>query len=193
MPSSKSFHSCLSTHAGTDRILKFERTRLEPGYSQGFLLSATPDFVLIGRISDDYALDGFTIYRTDTIDRYCVMTERHDLIHHSLRRLHGKDYLKKALRFPLASFTHIDQLPLLQKHFPLLTIHIEEIRDDACWIGTIAKMTPRCLYLDMIGTEGEWCDRRRFRLADITRIDVGARYEEALWAYAKEGETKGKR
>lgn len=186
------FVTRLSTHIGTDQVLRFDRTWLSEGnYHCGFLLAATPDFVLIRMIGDDYALDGFTIFRTDTVGRYRVMTERHDLIHHSLRRLHGKDYLKKALRFPLASFTHIEQLPLLQQHFPLLTIRIEEIRDDACWIGTIAKMTPRCLYLDLIGTEGEWEGQRRFRYADITRIDVGARYEEALWAYSES--VKGKR
>ncbi len=64
--------------------------------------------------------------------------------------------------------------------FPLLSFH-PEIRDrDVCYIGPVLKLTAQTCLIDDLGPGAEWSGARRLRLADITRIDFGGGYEQAL-------------
>lgn len=63
----------------------------------------------------------------------------------------------------------------------LVTIHIEEVRTDVCFIGRPVRVGPRVLRLREITPEAEWTDEpSRWRLPDITRVEIGGSYEAAL-------------
>lgn len=74
-----------------------------------------------------------------------------------------------------------------------MTIHTERVEPGVCFIGTpIGEITDR-VTLREITPEAEWEDEeelRSWKLADITRIEFGGRYEEALLALCEGKVTK---
>lgn len=64
---------------------------------------------------------------------------------------------------------------------PVTTVFVEDDRPQVCWIGAVVSVGEQALRLLEIDTQGEW--RRKSRsidLEDITRIEFGGGYEEAL-------------
>ena len=69
----------------------------------------------------------------------------------------------------------------VQKESSLVTIYRETVKPDTCWIGKITKMTEREVSMLEIGPDAEWRDKpTTFKLKEITEIDFGGGYEEAL-------------
>ena len=67
------------------------------------------------------------------------------------------------------------------KHFPLVTIHLEEVDPDVCYIGKVSGVDKEFVKLMCITPDGEWEEEESFYyLKDITRIDFGGAYEDAL-------------
>lgn len=64
---------------------------------------------------------------------------------------------------------------------PLLTVHAEFSRPYACWIGVPISVDDGWLKLREVGVAGNWLTKpRRFDLDDITLLEFGGGYEEAL-------------
>jgi hypothetical protein len=64
---------------------------------------------------------------------------------------------------------------------PLVTLHVEADDPNVCLIGRPAGITGRSVQLREITPEAEWKDRpTKWKLADVTRVEFGGRYEEAL-------------
>lgn len=64
---------------------------------------------------------------------------------------------------------------------PLVTVHDEFDRPDVCWVGAVQSVAPRALRLLKVGPSGDWHRRvSTFDPEDITRIEFGGGYEEAL-------------
>ena len=71
-------------------------------------------------------------------------------------------------------------------HFPLLTLHPERLYPDECFIGRVAQLTEKAVQLRELDVHATWRKRlHRHRLKDITRVDFGGGYENALWKLAK--------
>jgi hypothetical protein len=63
----------------------------------------------------------------------------------------------------------------------LVTLHIEEDDPTVCFIGRPVRFTSRSVRLLEITPQAEWEDRpNKWAFADVTRVDFGGRYEEAL-------------
>ncbi len=63
---------------------------------------------------------------------------------------------------------------------PLVTVHREFSRPDACWIGAVTDIDERRLWLHQVDPDAEWGRKLRQKdLDDLTRIQVGGAYEEA--------------
>ena len=65
--------------------------------------------------------------------------------------------------------------------FPVVTIHIEKVDPDVCYIGRIVDLNKDHVALLEIGPDACW-DKKptSYRLREITRVDFGGQYEEAL-------------
>jgi hypothetical protein len=64
---------------------------------------------------------------------------------------------------------------------PLLTVHAEFSRPDACWIGVPISVDGDTLKLREVGVGGQWLPKpKKFDLDDITRLEFGGGYEDAL-------------
>lgn len=70
--------------------------------------------------------------------------------------------------------------------YPLLSIHCEQIDNEVCFIGKLESLTETDLTLKLIDAGANWDDTKSFDLLDITKIDFGGAYEEALWLVAQQ-------
>jgi hypothetical protein len=65
--------------------------------------------------------------------------------------------------------------------FPLVTIHREKVDAGACWIGRVVDVDDGRVTLMEIGPSAMWDERlETYRLSEITRVDFGGDYEDAL-------------
>jgi len=65
--------------------------------------------------------------------------------------------------------------------FPLVTIHCERLDPDVCHIGRVVQVERGRLFLLEIGPSADWdTEVTEYSLRDITRVDFGGSYEEAL-------------
>jgi hypothetical protein len=74
--------------------------------------------------------------------------------------------------------------------FPLVSVHREKKYPDSCWIGKITKIGKRGVTLQDIDVEAVWGVLATYRYSEITRVDFGGGYENALWMLASDGETE---
>lgn len=64
---------------------------------------------------------------------------------------------------------------------PVLSVFIERDDPDVCFIGVPVKWGRRSVWLSEINAGAEWDDTvSKWRYRDITRVDVGGRYEANL-------------
>jgi hypothetical protein len=72
--------------------------------------------------------------------------------------------------------------------FPLVTIHREKVDADACWIGRVVDLRQGRMTLLEIGPGAVWDDAlETYRLREITRVDFGGDYEDALQSVGHSG------
>jgi hypothetical protein len=65
--------------------------------------------------------------------------------------------------------------------YDLLVLHIERESPDVCFIGRRVRQGRGWVDLQEISPDAEWSTKRtRYRLAEISRIDVGDGYSEVL-------------
>jgi hypothetical protein len=65
--------------------------------------------------------------------------------------------------------------------FPLVTIHREKVDAGACWVGRVVDLGRGRVTLLEIGPDASWDDElETYRLNEITRVDFGGDYENAL-------------
>ena len=65
--------------------------------------------------------------------------------------------------------------------FPLVTIFVEDDDPDICFIGKPVGWTPKKVIWRNLDLDAAWeTHEPRYKLTDITRIDIGGRYETLL-------------
>jgi hypothetical protein len=70
--------------------------------------------------------------------------------------------------------------------WPLLTLFVEADDPEVCFVGQPVSVSSRHLRLLPISPAAEWQEEPiRFDLRDVTRIQFGGRYEEALYALGR--------
>ena len=146
------------------------------GFSEGFVVGLSPRFVVLHRLDPAMLLDGYSVLHVGDITAveraYC-----------------GRKFQEKALALrgqapkppeglDLSSLSAV--LMSAGARFPLLAIHRERLRRDACWIGQVASLTDKTFVLREIDTEAEWDGQTRYRFRDVTLVEFGGSYEQAL-------------
>lgn len=143
----------------------------------GYVLGVGVEWLLLAVLDHGIVLDGHTCLRV------------RDVKH--VGRRHVGDMVQQALALrgqwpptlPTAALDLDDASGLLSSLTgePLVTVHAEHDDATICFIGAPVGLGERSLRLLEITPRAVWHDRpTKHRVEDLTRVDVGGRYEEAL-------------
>ena len=159
-------------HART--LVRFSR-RFEESIIHGYILDIGPRFFLLVLVSDGVWFNGFECFRISDIsnlkpDPYATFIEA------ALKRRERKP--KK----PPVDISSIHKLMRsASRSFPLVTIHREKIEPDVCHIGRVVDIDNSRVSLLEIDPHAVWgTTPRTFKLSEITRVNFGGDYEDAL-------------
>jgi hypothetical protein len=159
-----------------DAVLVKFTNPFDDGLIHGYVLEVGPQFFLLALLGQDMRFDGFQCSRLQDV-KHLRPDPYADFAVTALRK--RRQQLRKKPN------VDISELPALlksaSKAFPLVTIHREGVKPDACWIGRVLDVTEKSVVLHEIGPDAVWEKRpSRFRLSEITRVEFGGGYEEAL-------------
>lgn len=165
--------------------MRFSR-RFEEPKVHGYVLDIGPKFFLLALVSDRIWFDGFECFRIADIRK--LRPDPYERFAEQALKKRGE----KRPRKPGVSLKNIRELLLTAgRAFPLVTIHREAIDPDVCWIGRILEVTPEIVKILEVDPDAVWEDQpREYRLSEITHVNFGGDYEDAL--YLVGGEPRGK-
>ncbi len=149
----------------------------DEGWTHGYMLEIGPQYFLLGLIDESMKFSGFQCQLISDLRRVKVPDPYEDFVVAALRK-HGESIAAKP-------DVDLSSLPALLKSanalFPLLTIHQERAKPGECFIGKVQDISKSSLLLHTIDPCAVWHKKPSiFRLKDITRVDFGGGYEEAL-------------
>jgi hypothetical protein len=145
------------------------------GRTMGFIVGFSDDLILFHVLgTDTFRLNGYTAIRTKDVKDYRDFNKDKFWQNRAARQI-------LPVRPAGISLTSVPELlASISKRYPLITIHPERTRPGTCYIGPILSMTEATFTIDNLDCNAEWTGPRRLKFSDVTRIDFGGGYEEAL-------------
>jgi len=169
------------TKALRNRLLVSFTRPFEPGTVNGYVLGIGPKFFHLALVSDGLRLNGFQCFRFSDVRKLCV-PDKYAAFHEAVLRKRGQRFPKNP---PVSVSSLAELLLTAARAFPLVTIHREKIDPDVCWIGRVIGVRKGRVTLQEIGPDARWDDQIGiYRLSEITRVDFGGDYEDALYLVA---------
>ena len=159
------------------RVVEIQRRRLDTNLLLGIVLDVGDEVALLHRLSDSIHLDGYTVFRIADVTHVNLLPRYRSFYKRALvlRREHARLPRGIDLR-SIAS-----AIATAGAFFPLLTLHREAISPDTCSIGTVRQLTDKSIVLRWLTPGATWDgESPRYRLADITLLEFGGEYEDAL-------------
>ena len=164
-------------------LVRFKRKPLDESFLYGFVLACSETLTLLHLLETaTYTLNGYSVIRNEDVSLYAVY-DRPDYYYDSkVLRLKG---IKPQPQPEISLESFPDLLTSIDRLYPLFTIHRELIDNDICFVGRLAGMTPKTFTLYEVDDCAEWLGPRRYKFSDITKLDFGGGYEEALALVAR--------
>jgi len=149
----------------------------DEGWTHGYVLDIGPQFFLLGLIGEDMRFNGFQCLLVSDLRRINVPDPHEDFIVAALRKRRENIDGKPSI--------DLSTLPALLKSantlYPLVTIHRERVKPHVCEIGRVLEVSENSVLLRTITPGAVWEEKPcKIRLSDITRVEFGGGYEEAL-------------
>jgi hypothetical protein len=169
---------------------KLELVRLRrdiPGADEieGYVLDIGVEWVLLARLDPEVFLNGFVLVKLSDVVRAGKSSSR-QFVRRALE-LHG-EWPPARPDWKLSLDDIAGLLAAVAARRPLLTIYVEDDDPEVCFIGAPAKIGRRKLHLLEVSPRAVWdAEPTKWPLADVTRIDFGGRYEQALYDVAGRG------
>jgi hypothetical protein len=162
--------------AGKNVLVQFTRS-VEEGSITGYALAVGPQFFLLALVDDNIRLNGFLCLRSQDVRNLQIPAKRVAFIETALK-LRGE----RRPRIPAVVVDSIQELLRTAGHlFPVITIHRERVAPGVCHIGRVVAVSNSEVSLVEIGTDARWDEGPlSYRIKEITRVDFGGDYEEAL-------------
>jgi hypothetical protein len=128
-------------------------------------------------VGERVRFDGFSCIRLSDVHKLQVPHDYAAFTEAALRK-RGERMPKK----PSISVASTEELLLSAgRAFELVTIHREHVNPDVRQIGRVVGVARGCVKLLQIGPDANWDDEPKvYRLSEITRVDFGGDYENAL-------------
>lgn len=161
-----------------DRLVVRYWNPYDEGSNYGYVLDIGPRFFLLAFIDDNLKFNGFQCVLIADVRRLQVPAKYADFAAAALRK--RKQLIRKKPEIDLGGLP--EMLVSANRLFPLITIHRERVTPDTCKIGRVVEVDKTHLRLREIGPDAVWETRAtRVNLTDITRVEFGGGYEEALY------------
>jgi len=176
----------LSETLAHGQLVRIDRQPMEEDMLDGYVVGTSEKFVLLHVLDPNMYLNGYSAIRVDDIKRYRVLEDNDFFANKALE-------LREQFPKPLQKLSLFDLRSLIEtanRLYPIITIHREKMDNTVCFIGKVAKLTDKTLSLYEISPSAKWERTRRYYFRDITKVDFGGGYEEALWLVAKKGKHK---
>ncbi|MDF9715685.1 hypothetical protein INN71_09725 [Nocardioides sp. ChNu-153] len=162
------------------RIATVVRDDFELTMTDGFVVTLTDDWVVLHELADGVHLDDLVMLRLSDVSR--VWFRDDDPYHH--RAINGLGSTVATFECPPEAGL-IDMLNAAAFKADIFAIRMETLRDEPLAIGRLVKLGKKRLTLHFVGRDGVWApETERWRHRDITRIEVGGRYLDALNRFA---------
>lgn len=157
------------------RLVRFDK-RFASYATTAYVASVGADLVMFLLIDDRIRFDGFQILRIRDL-RGLREEPRAEFVETVLRR--------RRLRRPATPRIRLgrfgDALRSASRQFPLVAIHRERADPDVCHIGAVVEVQEHRVVLREVDTSAGWEDELdHYSLREITRLDFGGGYEDAL-------------
>lgn len=164
------------------KVVDFKRSKIDEHDLRGVVLAYSDTLTLLNVLDDDFYFNGFTVFRNSDVTHCKAYDDKDHFVNRALRLKS-----EKPQRKPKVDLTDWKALLIsAQALFPLITIHQEAIANQVCYIGRLTSMTEKMFSMYEINTNAEWDRTYRRKLIDLTRVDFGGGYEDALWRVAEE-------
>jgi hypothetical protein len=166
------------TYALRNKLLIKFWNPYDSGSTNGYVLDIGPRFFLLGLVDGNFLeFNGFQCLRLSDIRKLQVPDPHSKFFVKALR--------KRGQRIPRRPRIDMRSLPGLlnsaNRLFPLVTVHRERVTPGTCKIGRVTGITKSQVSLLEIGPDAVWDkEPSEIRLGEITRIEFGGGYEEAL-------------
>lgn len=161
-------------------LVEMNRKPIDPEPVWGFVLQRSKDLILLQVAAVDVVcLNGYSVFRNSDVRRLKVLPKDEFLI----RALRLKDIApSEPCGISVASWSQL--LESVDHKFPLFTIHRERINNDVCNVGRLAAIYTASFALKEIDPQARWTRSRKYNYEDLTRLDFGDGYADALAALA---------
>jgi hypothetical protein len=170
-------HRSALARARRNRTLVRIRRRRESGTDQGYVVGVSAELVLLAVISPEILLSGFMAVRVRDISSLKSPSPYADFVESALR-LRGQP-TPSVPKVSLRSFASL--IRSAGRQFPVVTLHRERAHPDVCEIGEVASVTAQHVTLREIDPQARWETKHtQFPVREITRVDFGGLYEDAL-------------
>lgn len=167
-------------------LIRFMR-RFETATIRGYVLDVGSTFFLLALVDDRIWFDGFECFRISDISR--IMHDPYASFVETALQRRGDSFPQKP-PVDLSSISTL--LASANGEFSVVTIHREEVDPHACWIGRVVGIKGANVSLLQIGADATW-DKHptEYDLNEITRVNFGGDYENALYLVGGEPDVKG--
>lgn len=150
---------------------------IEPRATDGYVVGASAKWLVLLVIGDGVSFAGYQALRLRDVVALEAPSPRSAFYEAVLR--------KRGQRRPRAPQLDLDSTQSLvlsaSQRFPLVTLHREKADPEVCHIGRVISASATSVSMLEVDPDARWDeDPRTYRLAQVTRIDFGGPYEQAL-------------
>ena len=162
-------------------LVRVKRENIDPESLYGFVGALSSDFVALSIIDSNCRFDGARVFETEEVTFLEWDTT----------------YLKNRSRvleesptspLPLADLELASWESVIRSAAaiqPVMTFHRDRADSGSCYIGTNVQVESEYLRADEISFDGVVDGNFALRLSDITQIEFGDGYAQALWQMAR--------
>ncbi len=170
----KKHYASLAEALDENKLVVLYRKGIDDNRIDGYVVGLSDAWVLLHLIDGSVVIpNGYKAVRVADISRFQVDAGFVD----EYLRLRGMH----STKMPQIELKDLASLLLsVSKHYPLFMIECERVEPGIGFVGQIEKLTKRSLLLKKINSKARWINTEEFKMKNITSVDFGDGYVEAL-------------
>lgn len=162
-----------------NELVRVSRGGIDPSglHSEGYLLDASDQFILLHRLSDRIDLDGYEVLRLKDVTKLEIDFPRKRLFEKALK-MKSISY-RRPMGVQLTNTRAL--LSSVSNQYPLIVIERELRAPGECEVGRIKLLTDEKYALKWLSPDSKWEDDPEvYDIADVTRVQFDGEYENTL-------------
>ncbi len=178
-------YNALAAAMAESQIVKLWRQPIDKHPLEGYVVGLSNKWVLLEVIEGDpLVFDGYQTVRLADIT-LCKMDNSFVSEYFQRREVFPRTQ-------PKVDLTDLHSLlPGVSKDYAMFVIECERVEPGICFIGVAEGLTKRSLWMKKFSSNAKWIDTEKFKLKDITSINFGGGYVNALiWMDTQAQETE---